>query len=56
MLIWYHDEFQMECRPKLVDTLSQIACKAIKWAGEYLAIPFPHAGDANVGRNWAECH
>jgi hypothetical protein len=56
MLIWYHDEFQMESRPELSEELLAMGCDAIKWAGEFLKIPFPHEGDGSIGRNWYECH
>lgn len=56
MLIWMHDEFQMECWPHLAKELGQIACDAIKWAGEYLKIKCPHDGEAKTGMSWCECH
>jgi DNA polymerase-1 len=56
MLIWYHDEFQMECRPELAEFLGRTAAHAIKWAGEYLKIECPHDGDYKIGRSWYETH
>ena len=56
MLIWMHDEYQMECRPGIADELGQMACDAIKWAGEWLKMGCPHDGDYLVGKNWAETH
>ena len=56
MLIWMHDEFQMECKPELADDLGQLACDAIAWAGKWLGISCPHDGDYMVGNNWYETH
>lgn len=56
MLIWMHDEFQMECREEIKEELGQLACDAIKWAGEFLNIGCPHDGDYMVGMNWSETH
>jgi len=56
MLCWYHDEFQMECRPGLADELQALAEKAIAWAGEFLNIDCPHEGTGNQGMSWYECH
>jgi DNA polymerase I-like protein with 3'-5' exonuclease and polymerase domains len=56
MLIWMHDEFQMEAKPEIAGELRDLACRAIQWAGEFLKIKFPHEGDGKIGRNWYECH
>jgi len=56
MLIWMHDEFQMECRPEIADELGQLACDAIAWAGEWLGISCLHDGDYMIGNNWYETH
>jgi DNA polymerase-1 len=56
MLIWMHDEFQMECKPELAEELGKLSCHAIKWAGEFLGMRCPHDGDYLVGRNWYETH
>jgi DNA polymerase-1 len=56
MLVWMHDEFQMECRPEIAEELGKLACYAIKWAGEWLKIGCPHDGDYLIGRNWYETH
>ena len=54
--IFYHDEFQLECKPEIAEELKSLACDSIKWAGEYLKIKFPHEGDGSIGSNWAETH
>lgn len=56
MLIWMHDEVQMECRPEIAEELGQLACDAIRVAGEYYNIQCPHDGDYSVGNNWYETH
>jgi DNA polymerase I-like protein with 3'-5' exonuclease and polymerase domains len=56
MLIWMHDEYQMECKPQYKEKLAALACKAIKDAGEVLNIQCPHDGDALFGNNWYETH
>lgn len=55
-LIFYHDEFQTECKPELADTLGQVMCDAIKLAGEHFQIECPHAGDYTIGTTWADTH
>jgi hypothetical protein len=56
MLVWMHDEFQMEARPEIAEELGKLACLAIKWAGEWLKMGCPHDGEYLVGRNWFETH
>lgn len=56
MLIWMHDEFQMEARPEIAEELGQLACDAIKWSGEWLNIPCPHDGEYLIGENWYDTH
>lgn len=56
MLIWMHDEYQMEARPEIVEEVGQIACDCIAWAGRYLKIHCPHEGSMKIGNNWTECH
>jgi len=56
MLIWYHDEFQMECIPSLAGQLGRMAAEAIQWSGEWFNIACPHDGDYKIGQNWSETH
>lgn len=55
-VIWMHDEWQFECVPEIAEEAAKLACKAIKWAGEYYGIACPHDGDYQIGRNWYETH
>jgi DNA polymerase I-like protein with 3'-5' exonuclease and polymerase domains len=56
VLIWMHDEFQIECRPENAEDIAATACQSIKWAGEFYKINCPHDGDAKIGDNWYETH
>jgi len=56
MLIWYHDEVQMECRPEIARELGEMAAEAIAWAGRYFGIACPHEGSYDIGANWYETH
>lgn len=56
MLIWYHDEYQLECRPEISEDIAKLAKESIAWAGRFYHIRCPHEGDAKIGNNWAETH
>lgn len=56
MLIWYHDEFQFEVRPDIATECAALAEESVAWAGRYLRMNVPHAGEAKIGLNWAETH
>lgn len=53
---WYHDEWTVECKPAIANHVAQLATRAIEWAGEYLNIACPHAGNAQIGGSWADIH
>ena len=57
MLIWYHDEFQLEGRtPEITKACGEVACWAIAKSGVNLGIACQHEGEAKYGMNWKECH
>ena len=57
MLIFYHDEVQMEGRTAAItEACADVACWAIAQSGVRLGITCPHEGDAKFGMNWKECH
>ena len=56
MLIWYHDEFQIECRPEIAGHVKWLAEQSITWAGKFYSIDCPHEGDGKYGYSWAETH
>lgn len=51
-----HDEWQIETKEEHVETISREAPAAIAAAGEKLGFRCPLAGNAQVGRTWAETH
>ena len=53
---WNHDEYNIECKEELVDTIVPLAEKAIRVAGEFLNIQCPHKGEAAVGNTWWDVH
>lgn len=55
-LCWYHDEYNVECRPEIAEDVKDICEKAITWAGEFYKIKCPHVGDGKIGKNWADVH
>lgn len=56
MVIWMHDEFQIDCAPYAAATAAELSCRAIKEAGEYYDIACPHEGTSKYGVNWSETH
>ena len=54
---WYHDEYTIECREDIADTIKGMAEQAIVDAGKFFKLDHcPQVGDAEVGRNWYEIH
>lgn len=51
-----HDEVQIEARKEIADQVASIAADAIRRAGEEFGFRCPLAGNADIGRNWAETH
>jgi DNA polymerase-1 len=51
-----HDEFQIECRDVLAETIGKAATQAITQAGETYGFRCPLAGDYKIGNTWAETH
>ena len=51
-----HDELQIDVRPEHVELVKTEAPLAIKKAGEQLTFGCPLAGNADVGKTWAETH
>ena len=56
MVLWYHDEIQMECKPECADIVAKKGREAIKWAGKFLGLACPQTGDSKVGKHWGETH
>ena len=55
-LVWYHDEYEVECDEDIAEDVKKITEDAIVWAGKYFKISCPHVGDGNIGKNWYEVH
>lgn len=55
-LIWYHDEIQFDVDPDIAEEFASECVRCITTAGEYFNIRVPLAGEAKIGKNWAECH
>jgi DNA polymerase I len=51
-----HDEWQIECRKEIAETVGTLAVKAIQEAGEVLQLRCPLTGEYRIGRTWAETH
>lgn len=55
-VVWYHDEYTVECRPEIADRVKQISEESIVWAGKFFNIMCPHVGDGKIGNSWYEIH
>jgi DNA polymerase-1 len=51
-----HDEMQFECEAKAADVVAADLKASIVDAGKKLNLRIPMAGDAKIGRTWAETH
>lgn len=51
-----HDEMQFECEEVFAERVAAEAKKAIVDAGTRLSLRIPMAGDARIGKTWAETH
>ena len=55
-LIWMHDELQFDVDPDIAQEFANECVLCIEKAGQYFNFRVPLAGEAKIGRNWAECH
>jgi DNA polymerase I-like protein with 3'-5' exonuclease and polymerase domains len=51
-----HDEWQVECHPDDAVETGELACEAMRLAGEVLELNCPLAGEYKIGNNWSETH
>ncbi len=51
-----HDEFQIEARKELAESVGQVAVKSIEEAGKHFNLRVPITGEFKIGKNWAETH
>jgi hypothetical protein len=56
VVCWYHDEYTVECKIEIKDTVAKLAEEAIAAAGRFFKISCPHIGQAKVGKNWYAIH
>lgn len=56
LLIFYHDEFQLQVPEKELEIITELSPKSIVKSGQYLKLNVPLAAEVNVGRNWMETH
>lgn len=56
MVAHVHDEYQLQVREDLVDTVVEHAVESFREAGRQFDWRCPLDGEAQVGNNWAECH
>lgn len=52
----YHDEALWTSSPDIADEIGQLGCKSIVWAGKYLKMNVPLAGDYKIGNSWSQVH
>lgn len=51
-----HDEWQIEVRPRHVETVKRLGVASIRSAGEFYKWRCPLDGEAKEGRTWADTH
>ncbi len=56
IVLWMHDEWQVECRPAISVHVAEIGNEAIAWAGRYYNIACPHEGRSKIGMDWNNTH
>ncbi len=56
MVLWVHDEIQIECRPEIAEDIGRIAAGVIEEAARKLGIRTPMTGTYQIGNNWKETH
>ena len=52
----YHDEYSFEVAEGHAQRVAFLSEEAIRVAGEMLNMTVPMSGEAQIGKNWAECH
>lgn len=50
------DEYEYEAEDPIAEEVGEMVVKAIVWAGKFLKLNVPLAGEAKIGRNWKETH
>lgn len=56
IVVFMHDEWQVEVRDDHAQEVAELAMKAIEKAHEWLQFNIPFEGDASIGKHWGETH
>jgi len=56
LLLFVHDEVQVEAKPEHAELVAKIAVESIREAGKELGLRVPLDGEAKVGSSWASTH
>ena len=51
-----HDEWQIETKPEMADTVGKLAVQSIREAGEHFQLRCPLDGEYKYGRTWRDTH
>ena len=55
-LAFVHDEFQIECKPELVDLVGQVGLESFRKSGEEFKLNCPIDAEWKEGANWSQTH
>lgn len=55
-VIFYHDEVQWECNPKVADEVLRLGCESIRQAGVLVGFKVPLDANGAIGESWADTH
>lgn len=55
-VLWVHDEFQVECKPDLKDTVGQAMVDGIRKVTDDFNLRCPLDGEYQTGTSWADTH
>lgn len=50
------DEYEYEAEDPIAEEVGEMVVKAIAWAGKFLKLNVPLAGEAKIGKSWKETH
>jgi DNA polymerase I-like protein with 3'-5' exonuclease and polymerase domains len=56
IVLWVHDEFQVECPPEAAEAVGAAMVAAIRDAGTYYNLNVALDGEYKVGTSWADTH
>jgi DNA polymerase I len=56
VVIWMHDEYEIECREEIAEDVKLISEQCIADAGKFFNIQCPHEGQGKIGKDWYSVH